>query len=265
MLPFDSVSARRYPLGWMRFRHWLLKYAQGHAFRTADLVIFISEYAKQVIDGLMVRRGTAAVIPHGVAFTTTPLAPTLAQHLPRSFVLYLSILDVYKAQVELVEAWAIMREMRPTPEKLVLAGPANPFYERQVRAAIERLGLNDEVMLLGNVHHDQVFDLAGRAAVNVFMSSCENCPNIMLELMRIGRPMLVSDRQPMPELGGSELDYVDPYDPNAIAAALVRLLDDPMHAALSAKAALARSADFTWEKAGQQTWNAILAAAQGLN
>lgn len=259
MLPFDLDSARRYPLGWMRFRHWLLKYVQSHAFRTADLVIFISDYARQVIDALVRRRGTAAVIPHGVTPTNASLDPVIAGRLPKRFVLYLSILDVYKAQVELVEAWAAMRRDRATPEKLVLAGPESGAYADTVRATIRRHGLKDEVILLGEVRHDQVFDLARRAALNVFMSACENCPNIMLELMRVGRPMLISDRQPMPELGGPDLDYVDPYDVPAVAAALARLLDDPERRAWVADLAYRQSERYTWDDAGRRTWDAILA------
>lgn len=262
MLPFDPPSARRYPFGWIRFRHWMLTYVQGHAFRTANLVIFVSEYARQVIDSRVQRRGSAVTIPHGVAETTEKLDPVLLHRLPDAFVLYLSTIDVYKAHVELVDAWAILRQRRATLEKLVLAGPANPYYERQVRAAIAVHGLEKEVILLGEVRHDQVSDLATRAKINVFMSACENCPNIMLELMRAGQPMLISARQPMPELGGSELDYVDPYDEPAVADALIRLLDDPAHSAQVAAVGLKRSASFSWDEAGYRTWEAILAVTE---
>lgn len=261
MLPFDTESRRRYPLGWIRFRHWLLEYAQSHAFRTADIVIFISEYARGVIDARLHRRGTAAVVPHGVTPTTTPLDPAIAGRLSDPFVLYLSILDVYKAQVELVEAWAAVRRRRITREKLVLAGPAGSPYADRVRATIRRHQLDDEVIILGEVPHDQVFDLAGRATVNAFMSSCENCPNIMLELMRVGQPMLISARQPMPELGGHGLDYVDPYDVDAVATTLIRLLDDPAHRDRVAAVARNRSQLFRWDEAGRRTWEAILAVA----
>lgn len=263
MLPFDLEAARRYPLGWMRFRHWLLKFVQSHAFRKADLVIFISDYAREVIDARVKRRGVAAVIPHGVTPTTATLAPALVGHLPEHFVLYLSILDVYKAQIELVEAWALMRRERVTVEKLVLAGPAVGAYADAVRDTIKRNDLGNDVVLLGEVRHDQVFDLAERATLNVFMSACENCPNIMLELMRVGRPMLISDRQPMPELGGPELDYVDPYDIPAVASALTKLLDDEAHRAQVAKAARRQSECYTWEDAGRRTWEAILSVVKG--
>lgn len=262
MLPFDKRERRRYPWGWERFRNWALGIVQSRAFREADLVIFISDYAKSVIDALVPgRRGRSAVIPHGVTRTEGTLDPALAARLPERFVLYLSMLDVYKGQLKAVEAWGLLKRQGALTHKLVLAGPEYAPYARKVRAAIRRHGLEEDVILLGQVRHDQVFDLAERAVLNLFLSSCENCPNILLELMRAGRPLLVSSFQPMPELGGPDLEYVDPYDVPALAAAVTRLVGDPARLRELGEQAAARSQRYSWEKAGGATWAAILALA----
>ena len=262
MLPFDKTERRRFPLGWQRLRLWLLKHVQSWAFREADLVIFISNYARRIIDKAVPdRKGKSVVIPHGAAPTQEQLDAAIAARLPERFVLYLSILDVYKAQIELVEAWGKLIRNEHRAEKLVLAGPENPQYGAALRAAIARLGLEGEVILLGNVPYDQVSDLARRAALNVFLSSCENCPNILLELMCIGTPLLVSARDPMPEFGGPDLDYVEPYDVSALAAALARILDDRARREQNAAAALIRSEAYDWRKTGEHTWRSILGLA----
>lgn len=259
MLPFDPKERRRYPLGWIRSRLWFLQFIQGNAMRTGDLVVFISDYARGAIDAVISkRRGSSVVIPHGATRTNAPLDPAILALLPERFVLYLSILDVYKAQVEAVEAWAELRKSRPTNEKLVLAGPEFPPYGRRVRDTIKRLGLEGEVILTGPVRHDQVSDLARRASLNLFLSSCENCPSILLELMLVGRPLVVSDIEPMPELGGPGLVYVDPYDPAATARAIAGLLDDPERSAAVGHAAAEGSKLYTWERAGKRTWSAII-------
>jgi glycosyltransferase involved in cell wall biosynthesis len=261
MLPFDREARRRYEPGWMRVRHWLLRFVQGWAMRRADFVIFISDHGRRVADRLPGgRRGGAAVIRHGVARTEAPLDPDAARRLPERFVLYLSAIEPYKAQVELVEAWALLCRRGAVAEKLVLAGPDYPPYARRVRAAIARHGLEDEVVLLGPVPHEQVFDLAGRALLNLFLSGCENCPVTLLELMCAGRPLLVSSRQPMPELGGPDLAYVEPYDVAAVAAEIERLLGDEAARRQIAKAAARRSEMFGWEQCGAATWQAVQAA-----
>jgi len=262
MLAFDPAARRRYRPGWTRFRNWLLSFVQGWGFRRANLVIFISEHGRQVIDArVRKRRGGSLVVPHGVARTPRPLDSEMLRRLPDRFVLYLSTLAGYKAQLELVEAWACLRRRRPPVEKLVLAGPVYKPYARRVRAAIRRHGLEEEVLLIGEIGHDQVFDLAGRAALNLFLSSCENCPNILLELMSAGRPMLVSSRAPMPEFGGPDLEYVDPFDVPAVAAALGRLIGDSALRDRTAEAASARSAAFDWRRSAAMTSEAIRAVA----
>jgi len=262
MLPFDWTARGRYGPGWMRFRHWLLRFVQGRAMARADFVIFISEHGRDVIDrALGRRRGGSTVIPHGVHGAAAPLDPETARRLPERFILYLSTIDAYKAQVELIEAWALLRRRRPLTEKLVLAGPEYAPYARRVRATIRRHGLEEQVILLGQVPYQQVFDLAGRALFNLFLSSCENCPNSMIELMRTGRALLASSWQPMPELGGPELDYVDPYDVPALAEALERLIDDEGLRRRLGEAAERRSWLYSWDKAGAATWKAIQAVA----
>jgi glycosyltransferase involved in cell wall biosynthesis len=53
----------------------------------------------------------------------------------------------------------------------------------------------------------------------------------------------------LPEAAGDAAVYVDPRDPDDIAAAMARLLDDPeLRADLSARGR-ARAATFTWERA----------------
>lgn len=262
MLPFDRVARRRYGPGWMRFRHWLLRFVQGRAMARADFVIFISEHGRDVIDRALGRRpGGSTVVPHGIHGAVAPLDPETAGRLPERFVLYLSTIDAYKAQVELVEAWALLRRRRPLAEKLVLAGPEYAPYARRVRETIRRHGLEEQVILLGQIPYQQVFDLAGRALFNLFLSSCENCPISMLELMRTGRALLASSWQPMPEFGGAELDYVDPYDVPALAEALERLIDDEALRRRLGEAAERRSRLYSWDKAGAATWKAIQAVA----
>lgn len=263
LLPFDREARQRYEPGWMRLRHWLLWYIQGWAMRRAEFVIFISDHGRRVIDkALGTRRGGSAVIRHGVERSEAPLDPDIARRLPERFILYLSTIDAYKAQLELVEAWALLREQRQLREKLVLAGPVYRPYARRVAKAIARHALEEEILLLGQVQHEQVFDLAERASINLFLSSCENCPFTLLELMFVGRPLLVSSRQPMPELGGPELTYVDPYDVPAIAAALGRLLDNAGARERLGEAAARRARQFSWEQCGAATWQAVQAALE---
>jgi len=49
MLPFDHVQRKKYPFGYRRLRDWLLERGLSSAMCRADLVIFISEFARNFI------------------------------------------------------------------------------------------------------------------------------------------------------------------------------------------------------------------------
>lgn len=261
MLPFSPDERRRYPLGYTRGRLWLLQHIQGASFRDADLVIFISRFAKSVID-LTVgkRKGQSVVISHGLSGHFIKPQPRPADpRLPQEYVLYVSILNVYKAQMEVVRAWAELRARRSTSEKLLLIGPEYFSYGEEVRETIIDLGLQNEVLVWGNVPYAELPGYYQYAKVNIFASSCENCPNILLEALAGGRPVVCSDYQPMPEFGADAVTYFDPYNSKQLADVLDAMLDDPTLMADMGKRALQRSRDFDWGISAHRTWDALFA------
>jgi glycosyltransferase involved in cell wall biosynthesis len=49
------------------------------------------------------------------------------------------------------------------------------------------------------------------------------------ESLWFGRPVICSSTSSMPEVGGSLADYVDPYDPQAIEKAILKMITDPAY------------------------------------
>lgn len=265
MLPFDLTERKRYPYGYLRVKFWLLRLAQGASFRDADLVIFISEYAKAAIDRCIPRkRGRSTVIPHGLSDHFRQLAPSPPAEIRGiEYVLYVSTLDFYKAQLEMVQAWAALKRRRTTCEKLILVGPENRKYGRRVRELIHSLGLQDDVLIAGNVPYESLPAYYQNAKVNLFASSCENCPNILLEAMASGRSVLCSDRQPMPEFAGDNVAYFDPYNPEQLAGLLMRFLDDAGLRERMGAMALEHSRRYQWSDSARKTWSALAELAGG--
>jgi glycosyltransferase involved in cell wall biosynthesis len=66
--------------------------------------------------------------------------------------------------------------------------------------------------------------------------------------MACGTPVLTSRLSSLPEVVGDGALLVDPYDEDAIAGGLARLIDDEdLRQSLAAKG-LARAATFSWER-----------------
>lgn len=259
MIPFSLMQRKRYGLSYMRVRNWLLERALSRSMAKADRVICISEFARRVIEqkvrGLP---GKTIVIPHGINRIFRENHQPRPAWLPAgNYILYVSILDVYKAQLEVVRAFARLKERRPTSEKLLLTGPDRSHYARKVRDEIERLGLQSDVVLTGTVSHNDLPALYRHALINIFASECENCPNIMLEALASGRPLLASSRPPMPEFGGDGAIYFDPSSLDELAVKLASVIDNPERLQEMSCRARERSLLYDWEQTARTTWDLI--------
>lgn len=111
-----------------------------------------------------------------------------------------------------------------------------PLRESLATLAARR-GIADRVRFPGNVAN--VWALMKRADVCAFPSEYEGCPNVVLEAMACGCPLVVSD---IPAhravLGEGDALLVDPDDPERIAGALrqvLRFRDEALRRAGSAK------------------------------
>ncbi len=257
MLPFSVEDRRRFPLGVKRVRYWLLRRMTIGSFRRASAIIFISEFARSVIKKeLSSKADDGAVIYHGISDSFR--AKEGSSPTGEEYILYVSILNVYKAQLEVIRAFKRLKEIRHTREKLLLIGPEYPFYGNQVRQLIKDLDLQDEVSYLGKVKYDDLPSYYRGAKVNLFASTCENCPNILLEMLASGRPVFSSNYPPMPEIGGDAPVYFDPYSPDTLANQLADHLDQPLKLAAMAAASAKRSQMFSWDKTRNETWAFLL-------
>ena len=79
--------------------------------------------------------------------------------------------------------------------------------------------------------------------------------------MACGTPVVTSDRTALPEVVGEAAVLVNPYDVEAIAWGLQRVVEDQgLRQALSSKG-LARAQHFTWEQTAARVWQVLQEAA----
>jgi len=263
MIPFDIEQRKRYPIGYMRLRNWLLERLFLKSMLKADLVIFISEYARQVIENRIPNQlKKTVVIPHGiskhfkVSEKTSLLRPKLLPS--KDYLLYVSLFDVYKNQFEVVQAYYLLKKIRKTEEKLVFVGFSDTQYGKRVKKEILRLGLKNDIILLGNIDYKDLPSIYKFAKINIFASECENCPNILLEAMGAGRLLVVSNKPPMPEFGGDSAIYFNPRSPEDLCNKILSIIDKPAVLADLSKKVYERSKIYDWKTTSENTWKVIL-------
>ncbi len=264
MMPFDHIQRAKYPWGYMRLRTKLLEAAFLKCFSRSDLVIFISNFAKNKVlellgDAIPAKSIVASpgVNPRFILDKMNPLPKP--EWLPEAYILYVSTIDVYKAQLEIVRGFQLYLTGSPHAiEKLVLIGSEYKPYAKRVRDEISRLKLNDRIVIKGLIPYRTLPAVYQHAQINIFASECENCPNILLEAMASGRPVLASNLPPIPEFGGSAVEYFNPNDPADFCEKLSALSGHKENIAMSTDIAIRQVLKLDNKKSTSLIWDSIL-------
>ncbi|MCL6508208.1 MAG: glycosyltransferase [Bryobacteraceae bacterium] len=141
-----------------------------------------------------------------------------------------------KGHKDLIEAARELRRLEPSLGFcLVVLGEGKE--RRRIEALCQHYGLEREVRLVG--HQDEVAPYYAMADVVVIPSHSEGSPNVLLEAMASGVPVVATCVGGIPEIvaDGETALLVPPHNPRALAGALARLLRSPEQRARLAQGA----------------------------
>ena len=206
-------------------------FVEARSIRRADDLVAVSRYVAERTTALLeLGDRPVTVLPNPVDPAVFVPHPGAAEP---GTVLFLGSVCEKKGVRQLVEAVPAIVAAVPGA-RLVVAGRDVPdpvtgaSYLEGLRAAVAP-SVADHVEFLGPVEHDRVAALLDRAEVCAFPSHMEALPVAWLEAMAAGKALVASRTGPGPEVvvdGRSGL-LVDPYDPAAIASAVIACLTDP--------------------------------------
>ena len=166
----------------------------------------------------------------------------------------MSVIDVYKHQWHVTAAVAKLRSLG-YPVVLDLVGSSLPRSLVRLTEAIAQVDPTGTfIRYRGPVAHEELSLLYRQCDVNVFASSCENMPNILIEAMASGLPIACSNRGPMSEVLRDAGVYFDPENPDEISSAIKALIDSPDVRAANAKKAFAYAQEYSWERCAEMTF-----------
>lgn len=250
MLPFSKHNIAKFSSFKAKLRYHVLRMLFLKSYKKADHVIFISEFAKNVIENHLPKiSNKSSVIPHGI----NDQFRIEKEYQKNGYLLYVSIFNVYKHQKELVKGLAIFKDKNGWAPKLKLVGFVKEDYLEDLKLIIEKNDLKDEVELFGPASYDMLPGLYKNAKATVFASTCENCPNILLESMATNNAIICSEFQPMPEFLGEKGVYFNPEVPLSFASILEELIENDDKLKDLASYSLERSKLYTWEITAEKT------------
>jgi glycosyltransferase involved in cell wall biosynthesis len=175
------------------------------------------------------------------------------------FLLYPAVTWPHKNHAVLLRAMAAYISSH-APIGLVLTGSEAQAH-RGVLREIRRLGLETRVRMLGYIPQHDLACLYADAWAMVFPSLYEGFGLPILEAFHSGCPVICSDRTSCPEIGGDAAIFVNPEDPEAIVAALVRLERSSADRDELIRRGRARAAEFSWDRVEQTTYEVMWKAS----
>lgn len=234
-------------------RRWLARQAASRAAR----VVAVSAFARaELIREFDLDPARVALVYDAV---DPPPGPAPLRDGP-PLVLYVGSLFNRRHLPTLIEAFAQVVRRRPDA-RLAIVGADRTHPSQDLAAHAERAGVADRVGLHGHVSDGELAELYRRAHVFAFLSEYEGFGMTPLEALAAGVPAVVGDTEVAREVCGDAARFVPVDDPSAVAAEILRLLDDDaLRANLLARGA-ARLERFTWRRTATETLAVLEQAA----
>jgi len=223
-----------------------------------DAVITVSQASKaDIVHYLKVPTDRVHVIYEGVDAAYRPLsnaevAMIRARYgLPEGYILFVGSVEERKNLRRLLQAYAWLRETG-IQRTLIVVGPRKWKYSG-ILATLKELNLEEHVIFTGYVPDADLPALYSGADLFVFPSLYEGFGLPPLEAMACGVPVVTSNTSSLPEVVGDAGLMVDPYDVEALAEAMHRVLTDALLREELIHKGLERARQFTWGRAAQET------------
>ncbi len=236
----------------------------------ASAIITISEFTRGEFLRLHeVEPRRVHVVYPGVSSSFRPQDPeeaaaTAQRHgITRPFLLYVGTRERRKNVVGLIDIfWRVKKQrpdlmlvivgMRPGLEAAYVDGVEH-WTAREVEDRIRELGADSHVRVVGYVSIRELIDLYSIGEALLYPTLYEGFGLPALEAMACGLPVVASCRAALPEVVGDAGLLVDPDDPDAFAAAVLRLLEDGKLRERFRSRGIERASQFTWEAAASNT------------
>jgi glycosyltransferase involved in cell wall biosynthesis len=144
-------------------------------------------------------------------------------------ILYAGVLTPLKGIHHLIKSFALIATEFPRAKLNICGKSENLTYAAELKAQIEKLGLNEPVQFIGAQPQSELAVWMAKACVLVLPSMSEGLGRVIIEAMATGTPVIGSRVGGIPELieeGGTGF-LVPPGDENALAEKLRWILSNP--------------------------------------
>ena len=198
------------------------------AMRMSGVVISITsattETLLRYLPGIHVEQ-----IPNPIDCSELP--PPVENRISDRTVLFLGWILPTKGVEELVRAWS---ELASEGWNLLLVGPGEMAYQQKLLQRYNPKNLR----FVGELEHDEAMRLMAQCDLFVLPSYTEGFPNVILEAMALGKPIIATSVGAIPDMLSNDCGLVvEPKNVEALRKTLIELIhDEPLRYKLGAAA-----------------------------
>lgn len=262
VVSIHDLSFEHLPETFKRRSRMQLRLTVRQSARKAAQVLALSEFVrKDIIETYRIPPERVTTIPIAAPSQFRPVLNEKDLQRVRhnygirgDYILSVGSIQPRKNLRRLIQSYSRLREALPGVKlpTLVLVGKRAWLFGDTLRA-IEQSSVGDQILLTDYVPETDLPALYSGALCFIYPSYFEGFGLPPLEAMQCGTPVIVGDRTSLPEVVADAGLQVNPFDENAITAALVRVLDNPdLRHDLSVKG-LQRAAKFSWLETAKRT------------
>jgi len=247
-------------------RLWHLFVAPRKLFRRAQKIIAVSSSTKEdLVEKYKIQKGKIEVIPSGVSDAFFPMDRNdlglmeIKKHykLPYRYILFMGAFEPRKNIITLLRAYEMFRRRMSSqggdkPPELILAGSSG-WKESEIMREIRKHPYRKDIRRIGFVSEKDKIGLYNLATVFVYPSLYEGFGFPVLEAMKCGIPVIVSNNSSLGEIGRDGALYVDPFRPEEIALLCEELFGDIAFRYEMAKKVRMCASRFSWRDCVQKT------------
>lgn len=264
MLIWNKKERRRFGIfSALNLKFKLLNKIQKTAFNKSSGIIFISNYAKDIILKQLRGEKLFTIIFHGISnrFIQSPKITT-----PRKLeLLYISNITYYKHHVTLLRALNRLHKEGYSFKMNLVGGFQKDYKQKFDEEFLSDSAYAKFIDYHGKVNFEEIDRFYKSANGFVFASSCENMPNILIEAMSSGLPILCSNYDPMPEfLGEDHQFYFDPTSVQSTYEGMKKFITSNQLLE-SAQKSFEKSSVYNWEACANQTFQFLYSTLENYN
>jgi glycosyltransferase involved in cell wall biosynthesis len=222
----------------------------------ADLLLTPSEAVRSELLALGISPSRVRAVHHGLGQTADGVSAALPEKTPPRYALHVGTLEPRKNVGTLLAAWRLLRRRIADPPALVLCGGFG-WKSAEIRREIAGAAADGWLVHLGYVSPGELAALYRGASLVALPSFYEGFGLPVVEALRAGAPLVLSDIPVFHEVAGDAALYAPPDRPEAWVETIAALLTDQTLREDLRQRGAERTRCFDWQRAAEETARAF--------